>query len=169
MSRTSPSSTRILRAATVWGAIATAAIAILGAGLALAIGGGNAAYSVLAGAAIAAVLMLMTTASILVANRWFGQDLYVPIFFGIVLGSWIIKLIVFIVAMLLLRGQPWIEPVPFFLAVVASVLASLAIDAVVMLRIRLPYADVSLPGDEDDESDEGESSEKSSPAKFDGE
>lgn len=160
MPKTRPASTRILRAATVWGAVATLAIAVIGAGIGYLVGGPHAAYSALAGAAIAAILMLLTSASILFANRWFGQDLFVPLFFGIVMGAWILKLIVFIAAMLLLRGQPWIDPVVFFVAVVLSVLASLAIDAVTMMRIRLPYADVKLPGDDDDENE---------PAKFDAE
>lgn len=167
MSRSQPSSTRILRTATLWGGIATLAIALVGAGIGYAIGGAESSLSAVVGAAIGALLMLLTAGSILVANRWFGQDLYVPIFFGIVMGVWIIKLIVFIVAMLLLQGQPWIEPVAFFLAIVASVLASLAIDAFVMLKMRLPYVEVSLPGDDD--GDDEPTTGSAQKDKFDGE
>ena len=156
MPRSVPTSTRILRAATTWGAVAAIAVAILGGGIGFLVAGANGAFSGLAGAVIAAILMLLTSASILIANRWFGDALYVPIFFGIVLGGWIVKLVVFIVAMLVLRGQPWIEPVVFFVAVVVGVLATLAIDAVVMLRMRLPYVETRLPGDDDADDDQND-------------
>ena len=45
-----------------------------------------------------------------------------------------------------LRGQPWLNPTVFFVAVVVSILTSLAIDVVVMLRMRVPYVgDAALP------------------------
>ena len=73
-----------------------------------------------------------------------------PIFFGIVMGGWILKFVVFIAILFILRGQPWIEPAVFFVALVVSVLASLAIDVVVMLRMRVPHvSDVDLPTDPD--------------------
>ncbi|WP_105567720.1 hypothetical protein [Microbacterium halophytorum] len=149
MPRSIPTSTRILRAATTWGAIAAGALALIGGVIGYLVAGWDGAMSAIAGAVIAAVLMLMTSVSILIANRWFGDALYVPIFFGIVLGGWILKLIIFIVAMLVLRGQSWIEPVIFFIAVVVGVLASLAIDAFALLKMRLPYVEVALPGDDE--------------------
>lgn len=150
MPRSVPSSTRILRAATGWGAVVALAVAVIGGIVGLIVAGANGALSALAGAVIAAVLMLLTSGSILIANRWFGDALYVPIFFGIVLGGWLVKLVIFVVAMLLLRGQPWIEPVIFFVAVVVAVLATLAIDAVTLLKIRLPYVEAKLPGEEEE-------------------
>jgi hypothetical protein len=49
-----------------------------------------------------------------------------------------------------LRDQPWIVGPVFFLALVASVLASLLIDVVVLMRMRVPHAsDVELPTDPD--------------------
>ncbi len=70
--------------------------------------------------------------------------------------------------MLVLRGQPWIVPMVFFLAVVASVVASLAIDAIVMLRARVPYTDVTLPG-EGGAADDGDGTPDAEPGarKFD--
>ena len=62
-----------------------------------------------------------------------------PVFFGIVLGGWILKFVVFIVVLLVLRGQPWVDPDVFFVAVVVSVLASLVVDVVVLLRMRVPH------------------------------
>ena len=48
--------------------------------------------------------------------------------------------------LLVLRGQPWIEPFMFFFSVLVSVIASLVVDLVVMARARVPYVgDVDLP------------------------
>ncbi|WP_203135816.1 hypothetical protein [Microbacterium sp. JZ31] len=149
------SSTPVLRTALVWGAVATVVIAVVGGAIGYAMAGTDGMFSALAGAAIAAVFMLLTAVSILVANRWFGDQLYVPIFFGIVLGGWLLKLVLFIVALLILRGQPWIVPGVFFVALVVSVVASLAIDGIAMFRSRAPYVDVKLPG-EDAPGDDGE-------------
>ncbi|MEZ3159911.1 hypothetical protein AB1K54_05105 [Microbacterium sp. BWT-B31] len=140
------SSTPILRTTLVWSGIVTGILLVLAAVIGFLVAGTTGLWSALAGVLVAAVFLGITAASILIANRWFGDELYVPVFFGIVLGGWILKLVVFIVLLLVLRGQPWIEPVVFFVALVASVLASLAIDVVVLLRMRIPHvSDISLP------------------------
>ncbi|KJL44174.1 MULTISPECIES: hypothetical protein [Microbacterium] len=158
--RTPISSTPILRTVLVWSGTVTAILAVVGAVVGFLVAGTTGLWSALAGVLVAAVFLGITGASILIANRWFGDPLYVPIFFGIVMGGWILKFVVFIVILLVLRGQPWIEPRVFFVAAVVSVLASLAVDVVVMVRMRVPHvSDVELPTDpdagdrRDDESD----------------
>lgn len=142
------SSTPILRTTLKWSGIVTAVLAVLAAIIGFLVAGTTGMWSALAGVLIAAVFLAITGASILIANRWYGDDLYVPIFFGIVLGGWILKFVVFIVALLILRGQPWIDPTVFFVSVVVSVLASLAVDVVTLLRMRVPHvSDVQLPTD----------------------
>lgn len=146
MSRPSVSSTPILRTTLVWSAAVTAALAVTGAIIGYAVAGMPGLWSALVGVLVAALFLAITGASILIANRWYGDDLYVPLFFGIVLGGWLLKFVVFLVVLVVLRGQEWVEPTVFFVALVASVLASLAIDVVVMLRMRVPHAsDVELP------------------------
>jgi hypothetical protein len=145
-----PSSTPILAAALRWGGIVTALLALAAAGIGFAVSGSEGLISGLVGVLVAAIFLAITAISILVANRWFGDELYVPIFFGIVLGGWILKLIVFIVVLLVVRGAPWLVPGVFFVSLVAAIMAALAVDVVVLLRMRLPYAsDVRLPGDDD--------------------
>ena len=158
--RTPISSTPILRTVLVWSGSVTAILAVIGAIVGFLVAGTTGLWSALAGVLVAAVFLGITGASILIANRWFGDPLYVPIFFGIVMGGWILKFVVFIVILLVLRDQPWIEPRVFFVAAVVSVLASLAVDVVVMVRMRVPHvSDVELPTDpdagdrRDDESD----------------
>ncbi|MFJ4158596.1 hypothetical protein [Microbacterium testaceum] len=142
------SSTPVLRTALVWGGIVTAVLLVLGAVIGFLVGGAGGLGSALSGVAVSAIFLAVTAISILVANRWFGDPLYVPIFFGIVLGGWLLKLILFIVAIVVLRGQGWVDPVVFYVALVVSVIASLAVDVVVLLRMRIPsVSDVTLPTD----------------------
>lgn len=144
------SSTPVLRTALVWGGIVTAVLLVVGAVAGFAVGGAGGLGSALSGVAVSAFFLAVTAISILVANRWYGDPLYVPIFFGIVLGGWLLKLVLFIVAIVVLRGQGWVDPVVFYVALVVSVIASLAVDVVVLLRLRIPsVSDVTLPTDPD--------------------
>jgi hypothetical protein len=150
MSASPVSSTPILRTVLVWSGAVTAILAVVGAVVGFLVAGTDGLWSALAGVLIAALFLAITAASILIANRWFGDALYVPIFFGIVLGGWILKFVVFLIALFVLRDQPWIVGPVFFVALVASVLASLAIDVVALLRMRVPHvSDVELPTDPD--------------------
>ena len=140
------SSTPVLRTTLRWSAVATAVLAAVGAGIGFAVGGTAGLWSALVAVLLAAVFLAITAVSILVANRWYGDALYVPLFFGIVMGAWIVKFVVFIVVLLLLRGQPWLNPGVFLVALVVSVVASLVVDVVVLTRMRIPHvSDVTLP------------------------
>jgi hypothetical protein len=148
MSPSPVTSTRMLRTTLVWSGMVTIGLAVVGAVVGFLVGGINGLWSALVGVIVAAVFLAITATSILIANRWFGDPLYVPIFFGIVLGGWILKLVVFIVALLVLRGQPWIIPMVFFVALVVSVLAALVVDLLVLLKVRVPtVSESSLPMD----------------------
>ncbi|WEG09893.1 hypothetical protein PU630_04855 [Microbacterium horticulturae] len=167
--RESPvTSTPVLRATLVWSGVVTAVLAVAGAIIGFAVAGLPGLFSALAGVVLAALFLGITGASILIANRWFGDALYVPVFFGIVLGGWVLKFVVFIVVLLVLRGQSWIEPTVFFVAIVAGVLASLVIDVVVLTRMRIPTVSVELPTTVDDEPP-ATSDAESTPADDDGE
>lgn len=94
------------------------------------------------GAFIAGVLSCVTIGSILFANQRFIQSPnFVVIFFGIVAGGWLLKLIVFIVAVVLLRDQSWLDPKILFFGLVAGIVVSLIIDTLVVAKGRLPYVD----------------------------
>ena len=111
-----------------------------------AVAGTEGLLSALLGTLIAVVFMGITAASILLANRFAGSDVFVGAFFGIVLGGWLLKFILFIVLVVLLRGAEWLDPVVLFLAIVAGVIGSLVVDVLVVARSRLPYAsDTQLP------------------------
>lgn len=141
-----PTSNPVLRRALTWGGLLAAVILVVSSVLGLVFAGVPGLVSALIGTVMAVVFMGITSASILLANRYANSDLFVGIFFGVVLGGWIVKFIVFIVLVVVLRGVDWLDPTVLFLSIVAGVLASLVVDVLVVAKSRLPYAsDVELP------------------------
>ena len=141
-----PTSNPVLRKALTWGGVLAGVIAIVSAALGFVFDGTSGLASGLIGTLMAVVFMGITAASILVANRFAGSDLFVGAFFGIVLGGWLLKFIVFIVLVVVLRDASWLNPTVLFLSLVAGVIASLVVDVLVVAKSRIPYAsDVQLP------------------------
>ncbi|MFM6974674.1 MAG: hypothetical protein ACKOXM_06055, partial [Agromyces sp.] len=127
-----PTSTPILRNAVRWSLI-------IGAALLLILGSIGAAVSGVAGLATACVgvlvsvgFMAITALSIVVANRFANNDLFVGAFFGIVMGGWLVKFVFFIGAMVLLRGAPWVDLGLLFASLVSGIIGSLAVDVIVL-------------------------------------
>jgi len=146
MSPSPVSSTPILRRTLIWSAAAMGVLAVLAGVIGFLVAQGEGLVSGLLGVLLAMLFLGITALSILIANRWFGDPLYVQLFFAIVLGGWLLKLGVFVVIMIVLSGQPWISPMVFFLSIVTGVVASLVIDVIVITRMRLPnVSDASLP------------------------
>ena len=137
----------VLKLALRYGVIFAVAVAIVAGSVGYLVAGTPGLIGGLLGAALAAVFLGLTAVSFLIAGRVTKGDGTNPIFFGIVVGVWLLKLIVFIVVEVLLRGQPWFNPFVFFGSVVVVVMGSLVLDAVAMYRARVPYVDVSLPGE----------------------
>lgn len=143
-----PTSTPVLRDVLKYGLILAGAIAIVGMLLGGLFAGWIGVTSALIGTAMAAVFLSITALSILIANRFIGTDLFVGLFFGIVLGGWILKFVLFLVLAIVLKDQPWINPVVLFLSLIAGVIGSLVVDMIVVFRSRVPYvSDITLPGE----------------------
>jgi len=136
----------VLRLALRYGAIFAAAVAVVAGSLGFLLAGAPGLIGGLLGAALAAVFLGLTAVSMLIAGRAAHGDSTHPVFFGIVVGVWLLKLIVFIVVEVLLRSQHWFDPVVFFWSIVVVVIGSLVLDGVAMYRARVPYVDVPLPG-----------------------
>jgi len=140
------SSNIVFKRALKYGALLAAAIAVVMGVIGVIVAGGPGVASALVGTGMALVFLGITAASILIANRFTGSDLFVGAFFGIVLGSWLVKFVLFIVLSLVLKGQPWINPPILFISIVVGVVGSLLVDVIVVARSRLPYAsDVVAP------------------------
>ena len=92
--------------------------------------------------------MGFTALSIVIASRVTKGEPSSTLFFGIVLGMWLLKFVVFIAILVLLRAQPFLEPMVMFVAILAAVIGSLVVDVLAFVRSREPYVgNVALPGD----------------------
>lgn len=141
-----PTSNPVLRKALAWGGVLATVVLVVSGILGFVFAGAEGLVSALLGTLMAVVFMGITAASILLANRFASSDLFVGAFFGIVLGGWLLKFIVFIVLVVLLRDADWLNPTVLFLSLVAGVIASLVVDVLVVAKSRIPYAsDVELP------------------------
>lgn len=115
------------------GALLIGGIAVIGGIMGFLIAATAGLVSALIGAAMALVFVSMTALSI-----WLGGKLSLGGFFGVVLGGWIVKLLLFIVLVLLLKGAAFIVGPILFVAIVISVIGSLALDAIVVFKTRIP-------------------------------
>lgn len=138
----------LLTRALLYGAIVAVAVAVVAGTIGLLTSGVPGVFGGLLGAALSAVFLGLTAVSILIAGRVTRGDAGNPVFFGIVLGVWVLKLVAFVVAAILMRGWDAVDPVVFFWAVIAAVVGSLIGDMVALARTRIPYvSDIELPGD----------------------
>ncbi len=138
----------IMRSTLIWSGVIIGILAVIGAVVGLLVDGVAGLWSALAGVVLAGLFLGLTALIVLIATRTPPGS---PAFFGIVLGGWFVKLVVFVGVMVVLRLQPWVSPWVFFFSVLAGVIASLVVDMVVLARARVPYVgDVALPTSSDD-------------------
>jgi hypothetical protein len=93
-------------------------------------------WTALIGSAIALVFTSLTVLSVL-----FGARLPLGGFYGLVLGGWLLKIVLFAVLLAGLQRMDFIHGPTLFFAIVLSVLGSLGIDSWVVLRSRIPTID----------------------------
>jgi hypothetical protein len=143
------SSNKVFIDALKYGALLAIGIALVGGVIGFFLDGSRGVVSALIGTALSAVMLAITAGSILFANRFYGSDLFVGAFFGIVLGGWLLKFVVFLVLVFLLADQPWVNRVIMLVCVIVGVIGSLVVDMVVVARSRVGYvSDAQLPGDQ---------------------
>lgn len=121
-----------------WGLFATIGLVIVFGVIGQLVSGSPGMIAGILGALFSGLFFLLTVGSIAFANRFIASPSYIAIFFGIVMGGWILKFIIFIVVSLLLRDQAWLNPTIFFIAVVTGVVVSLVVDVLVVTKSRIP-------------------------------
>ncbi|MFM1784133.1 MAG: hypothetical protein RLZZ579_410 [Actinomycetota bacterium] len=126
----------IYKRALALSAILMVIIGVFGSGIGFLFAGLAGVYSALIGAAVSALFSVLTILSI-----WIGARLPLGGFYGLVLGGWLVKVLLFAVTLGLLRGADFISGPVFFFAVVTTVLGGLAIDSWVVLKGRQPILD----------------------------
>jgi hypothetical protein len=140
--------TPILTRALLYGAIVAVVVGVGGGIIGWLVSGTPGLLGALVGAGLAAVFLGLTTVSMLIARRITRGDATNPIFFAVVVGALGVKLVLFLVLAIWLRGQTWIDPGVFGFTAIAAVIGSLIGDAVAFARARVPYVtDVKLPGE----------------------
>jgi hypothetical protein len=133
-----PVFSRILR----YGGILAAGVAVVGSIVGWLVDPDRGIASALIGAAIAFVFLGVTAASILLAGRLTSWDILNPIFLVTVMGGWLLKFVGFLIVLVLLKDQPWINALILFLAVIVAVIGSLVIDMVVIAKSRIPLVEI---------------------------
>ncbi|MHA6695962.1 hypothetical protein [Homoserinimonas sp. A520] len=134
----------ILKKVLLYGAILAVAIAVIGSIVGYVTVGPVGISSALIGTVMAVVFLAITALSILVAGKY-----SLGAFFGIVMGAWLLKFVLFLVLIFILKDQPWLNAQVMFLSIVAAVVGTLVVDVVVVARSRMSYvSDIELPGDD---------------------
>lgn len=132
-----------------YGAVVAVAVALVAGVVGYLAAGTPGLAGALVGAGVSAVFLGLTAVSMLVARRVVKGDGTDPAFYAIVVGALGVKLVVFLVLLLWLRGQDWLDVAVLAWTMIAAVAASLAADVVAFTRTRVPYAsDVRLPGEQ---------------------
>lgn len=143
-----PTAASVYSKALRYGAAVTLGVAVVGSVVGYLVAGLPGIYSAFMGAGLALVFLGLTAASMIFAVKVTGDapppD---PRFFGIIFGTWFVKLLVFIGVAIWLRSQSWLDPTVFAVASIAAVVALLIVDVVALQSSRVPYVDVTLPGD----------------------
>jgi len=139
--------TTILRRALRYGIMLTVIVIVVGSIVGLLAGGVPGLVSALLGAGVTAVFMGLTAASFVVAARVAKLPDGIVVYYGIILGTFFIKFIIFLVLVISLRSVEWLNPTIFGFTTIAAVLGTLIVDGLAVSRGRQPYVDVALPGD----------------------
>jgi hypothetical protein len=132
-----------------YGSIVAALVAVLSGVIGFLVSGVPGLVGALIGTALSAVFLGLTALSMLLAGRVSKGDPLHPAYFGVVIGTMPVKLILFVALALWLRGQDWLDVGVLAVAAIANVLGSLIADFLAFSRARVPYvSDVRLPGEE---------------------
>ncbi len=137
---------QVIRRALFWGVISTAVVVIVASVAGALVAELSGMLAALVGGAIGFALLALTPLSIMWGFRAGKGSVLAPGFFAVVLGVWMVKFIAFVAIIFLLGDVEAFHRETLFLTIVASLLAALISDLVVVIRSRIPYVDVELPG-----------------------
>lgn len=135
--------TRALR----YGIILAIAVAIIAGLIGQFVAGTPGLVAGLVGGLVTAIFMSLTAGSFVVAARVAKLPEGIAVYYGIILGTFILKFVVFLVLVLSLRGATWLNPTVFGFTIIAAVLGTLVVDVLALQLGRVPYTDAVLPGE----------------------
>lgn len=143
----------VIHRALVFGGAVLVAVGVIGSLVGLLVAGTSGLVSALFAAALTALFLGFTTASVFFADRVTRTSKSMGVYFGIVIGAWVFKFAVFVVVLLVTRGAQWLDPYVFFYALIAAVLGSLAADVVALAGAQVsavPRPDQTPPPEQAD-------------------
>ena len=117
-------------------AIGLGALAIIAVPVGLLVDGGAGLLAAEVGVAIAALAGLTTQVAML-----FGYSRLPHMMAAMVLGSWLVKMLIIVIAMLVLQGVDGFHKVLFAVFMLVGVFGTLAADFWAVRSTRLPYVD----------------------------
>lgn len=118
------------------GTILISGIAAIGGLVGALVAGGPGLLSALIGAGMTLIFVTITAVSVLL-----GAKLSIGGFFGVVMGAWVLKLVLFIVLVKLLLGVSAINGPVLFFTLIASIMGTLVVDALVVSKARMPIVE----------------------------
>jgi hypothetical protein len=133
---------KAIRTALLLGGLVTLGIAVVGGAIGYSLVGPMGIWSALVGSAIAFVFMGITAGSILIGQKASGGSIASGLFVGIVLGSWLLKFVLFLVVAFAIRNSDSLDTVIAFSCVIAAILGALVSDVVAISRARVPIVDM---------------------------
>jgi hypothetical protein len=140
--------TPILLRSLRYGAVVSVVVGVIAGVVGYLLAGTPGLVGALVGVLLSALFMGLTAVSILIGGRATKGDPANPVFFAVVLGAFGLKLVLFLVFVLWLRSQTWLDAGVFGVTAIATVIGSLAGDILAFVRTRMPYvSDVQLPGE----------------------
>lgn len=137
---------QVIRLALLWGIVSTAIVVIVASVAGALVAELSGMLAALVGGAIGFVLLALTPLSIMWGFKAGRGSVLAPGFFAVVLGVWMVKFIAFVAIIFLVGDIAALHRETLFLTIVASLLVALVSDLVVVIRSRMPYVDVELPG-----------------------
>jgi hypothetical protein len=139
--------TLVLRRALRYGIFLTILVIVAGSGIGYLVGGIPGLISGLVAAAVTAIFMGLTVVSFLVASRVAKLPEGIGLYYGIILGTFLLKFVIFLVLVFSFRGASWLNPTVFGFTTIAAVLGTLIVDGLAVGLSRVPYTDAVLPGE----------------------
>lgn len=124
------------------GGLVSLAIAVIGGVVGWLVADLSGVWGALVGSAVGFVFLGFTAASILLGFRLSGGSLVSGVFFGVVLGGWLLKFALFLVVAFAINDSTVIDETVAFVSLIAAVIGALTSDVIAITRARIPVVDV---------------------------
>lgn len=124
----------MLRRAMRWTLVLVGALVVLGSAVGVLVAGTEGLWGALVGAALAALFCATTVWSM---QRTVGKP--PTVMAGVVMGTWLAKIVVLIVVLAVLRGADFYDPYVLFVVLAIGAIGSALLDYLAVKGARMPY------------------------------